>query len=302
MSRYDADMHTLPLWTSALLRLVGSHIARNAPVSKIQPDCSGNVKRGVGALSESTGYVCSGGLFASYYFDSISTSDRDISSMSDTNPAEITLAMMRETLYCAVVCDALDGLGCMNQSPRVPLPSLTVDTVLVGRCKTTLWADMFHVDPSPYQLELQAVDSCQPDEVMIAAAGGSNRSGIWGELLSTASRNSGCIGVIVDGAVRDVRQMKEMNFPVFARNTNIYDSQNRQRVIDIDVPVEIDGVRFCPGDLVFADIDGVVVVPQEVEREAIRRAWEKVHAENITRDAIKDGMQATAAYEKYGVL
>ena len=73
-------------------------------------------------------------------------------------------------------------------------------------------------------------------------------------------------------------------------------------MIDIDVPVEIEGVRFNPGDLVFADADGVVVVPQEIETEAIRRSWEKVHAENVTRDAIKAGMKATDAYKKYGVL
>ncbi len=220
--------------------------------------------------------------------------------MTQTTP--ITLPMMREKLYCAVVCDALDSMGRTHQSPRVALLPQTVNSLLVGRCRTTLWADMAHVDPQPYELELRAVDACEPDDVMIAAAQGSARSGIWGELLSTAARNRGCLGAIVDGAVRDTRQMTAMNFPVFARGRCIYDSQNRQRVVDIDVPVEIDGVRFSPGDLVFADQDGVVVVPQDIEVEAIRRAWDKVHAENITRDAIKAGMLATEAYRKYGVL
>lgn len=222
--------------------------------------------------------------------------------MPESAPEVITLDMMRQSLYSAVVCDALDSLGYRNQSPRVPLEPFTVGGMLVGRCKTTLWADMFHEDPSPYELELQAVDGCQADDVLISAAGGSMYSGIWGELLSTAARNSGCVGAIVDGAVRDVAKMSEMQFPVYARGKCIYDSQNRQRVIDVDVPVEIDGVQFCPGDLVFADIDGIVVVPQKIETEAIRAAWEKVYAENITRDAIKDGMKAMAAYEKYGVL
>jgi 4-hydroxy-4-methyl-2-oxoglutarate aldolase len=149
---------------------------------------------------------------------------------------------------------------------------------------------------------LQAVDSCQPDDVFIAAAGGSWRSGVWGELLSTAASNSGCVGAIIDGAVRDVTKMRAMQFPVFARGTCVYDSMHRQRVIDIDVPVQIDRVTISPGDLVFADEDGVVVVPQAVEKEAIRAAWNKVHAENITRDAIKNGMKAADAYAKYGVL
>ena len=217
-------------------------------------------------------------------------------------PIEITLTMMRQSLTSAVVCDALDAEGYSRQSPRVPIMALTVNTALVGRCKTTLWAEMAHPDPKPYELELRAVDSCQPDDVLIAAANGSLRSGVWGELLSTAARNAGCVGVIVDGAVRDVRQMRAMGFPCFARGTMPYDSKDRQRVIDLDVPVEIDGVRFNPGDLVIADEDGVVVVPRAVEANVVRRAWEKVHAENRVRDAIRGGMKATKAFETFGVL
>lgn len=220
--------------------------------------------------------------------------------MIDGRP--ITLALMRERFTSAVVCDALDAAGFPNQSPRVAFQQLTVPGVLVGRCKTTLWADMAHVDPKPYELELKAVDTCKADDILIAAAAGSMRSGIWGELLSTAARNAGCVGAIVHGAVRDVRQMAEMKFPVYALGTIIYDSKDRQRVIDIDVPVEIDGVAFLPGDLVIADRDGIVVVPRAVEAEVVQAAWAKVNAENEVRDAIKAGMPATDAFNKYGVL
>lgn len=215
---------------------------------------------------------------------------------------EITLEMMREHLYSAVVADALDSMGFKQQSPRLQFIPYTGTRLLVGRCKTTLWADMSHVDPRPYELELQAVDACQPDDVLIAAAGGSVRSGIWGELLTTAARNRGCAGAVIDGAIRDVAKIRPMNFPVYARATCVYDSLNRQRVVDVDVPVEIDGVTFAPASLVFADEDGVVVVPREVEAEAIRRAWDKVHAENVVRDAIRGGMKAVDAFVKYGVL
>jgi 4-hydroxy-4-methyl-2-oxoglutarate aldolase len=216
--------------------------------------------------------------------------------------ASIDLTQMRDKLYSAVVCDALDKLGFRNQSPRVALKPLTVQGVLIGRCKTTLWAEMGHEDPRPYELELKAVDTCRPDDVLIAAAGGSMRSGLWGELLSTAARRSGCVGVIVDGAVRDVVKMREMGFAVFARGTSPYDSRDRNRVIDVDVAVEIDGVRFSPGDLVVADVDGIVVVPRAVEAEVIAAAWEKVNAENVVREAIAGGMGAGEAFRKYGVL
>ncbi len=214
----------------------------------------------------------------------------------------ITLEQIRETFYVAVVCDVLDQLGYPRQSPRIPWRNVTHSGLLVGRCKTTLWVDMAHTDPDPYALELQAVDGCRPDDVIIAAAAGSQRSGIWGELLTQAARNQGCVGALVDGAVRDTRQMAAMQFPCWARGTSPYDSLNRQRVVDIDVPVEIGGVLFEPGALVLADSDGVVVVPPDVEQEAVQRAWEKIHAENEVRDAIRGGMKATEAFAKYGVL
>lgn len=213
-----------------------------------------------------------------------------------------TLAMLRSVLTSAVVCDALDAEGYVNQSPRAPLHPSLVDHLLVGRCRTTLWADMFHTDPDPYALELRAVDGCRPDDVIIAAACGSMRSGIWGELLTAAARNAGCVGVIVDGAVRDARRVQAMGFPVFSRGTCPYDSKARQRVIDIEVTVEIAGVRFEPGDLVVGDSDGIVVIPQKVEDAVIRRALAKVNAENRMKAAIEGGMRATDAFEEFGVL
>ncbi|RRB07481.1 RraA family protein [Larkinella rosea] len=209
---------------------------------------------------------------------------------------------LKDKLYVAVLSDVLDQLGYTHQATRIPFHAYTGIPKLLGRCKTTLWADMYDVDKNPYELELQAVDSCQPNDVLICAAGDSRRSGIWGELLSTAARNSGCVGVIVHGGVRDIDKMRAMEFPVFATSKNPYDSQNRQRVVDLDVTVEIDGVKFRPGDLVMADEDGIVVIPKEIEDQVIVAALQKVDAENGTRDAIKNGMKAWEAYQKFGVL
>ena len=216
--------------------------------------------------------------------------------------AEITLEIMRESLYSACVADAIDKVGLRRQSPRVPFQAMTGIHKLVGRCKTTLWLDFDYEDPNSYELELRAVDSCQPDDVVICAAQGSMRAAIWGELLSQAARNSGAVGVIADGAVRDIAQMESMAFPAFARGASVYDAMHRQKVVEYDIPVDIDGVCFSPGDLVIADRDGVVVVPREVENEVVQRAWKKVHEENEVREAIRQGMKATEAYQRYGVL
>jgi regulator of RNase E activity RraA len=212
------------------------------------------------------------------------------------------LERWRRTLYSAVISDVLDSLGMRNQVLGAPFTCVSGPDTLVGRAKTTLWEDVHGVDPRPYELELKAVDEVEHGEVIVAAAAGSDRSGIWGELLSTAARHRGCAGALVDGAVRDVKKMHELGFTVFARGVNPRDSRDRQRVAAVDVAVEVGGVRIGPGDLVFADADGVVVVPRAVEREALEKAWEKVTAENRVRDEIRAGTKAADVFRKYGVL
>jgi regulator of RNase E activity RraA len=202
----------------------------------------------------------------------------------------------------AAVADALDMVGCRNQCPRVPLPARTGVKRLIGRCRTTRWEDLDGPDPRPYELELQAVDSCKPGDVIIAAAKGSYASGIWGELLSNAARNAGCVGVVVDGGVRDVAKMSEMGFPCFARHLCPYDSQHRQRVVEYGCSVQIGETTFSNGDLILADGDGIVVVPQNVEKQVIDLAIQKMRDESHARSAILDGMRAAEAYDRFGVL
>jgi len=219
------------------------------------------------------------------------------------NGHALSIEQMRQSLSVPLLCDALDAAGLTRQSPRLPISPITVrDHCVIGRAKTTLWADMAHRDPEPYKLELEAIDSTEPDDIIVCAANGSTRSGIWGELLSTAAAVRGCAGVLVDGMVRDVTKMREMGFPVFARGQSPYDSQNRQRVTNFDVTIELDGVMIQPGDLIAMDEDGIVVVPQHVEAKVVQAAWEKSQTENQVRNAVAGGMSATQAYAKYGVL
>ncbi len=212
------------------------------------------------------------------------------------------LEQVRHLLYSAVIADVLDGMGLRDQVVGGAFHHYSGHGVMAGRAKTTLWEEISHVDPNPYELELQAVDTCALGDIFVAAAAGSTRSGIWGELLSTAARNRGCTGALVDGAVRDVAKMDDMGFTVFAASTCPRDSRDRQRVSAVDVSVQVGGVRITPGDLVFADVDGVVIVPADVEADVLAKALEKVTAENRVRDEIRAGMKAADVFRKYGVL
>ena len=119
------------------------------------------------------------------------------------------------------------------------------------------------------------MDSCRPDDVVVCAAAGSSRAAVWGELLSMAARNAGCVGAVVDGVIRDIAQMAAMKFPVYAAGTSVYDAMHRIKVVDFDVDVELAGVRFQPGSIVVADADGVVVVPQGSRRGSDRQGLEE---------------------------
>lgn len=204
-------------------------------------------------------------------------------------------------LSVALVLDALDAEGLRRQA-LPDIPPRTVPRVVIGRAKPLLWMDFAHEDPDTYALELAAVDSIARHDLVVCATADSARSGIWGELLTTAALSHGAAGIVTDGAVRDLAQMEAMGFPVFARHLSPYDSMNRQKVVAFDVPVEIDGVQIAPGDIVIADRDGVAVVPQAVEAAVLHRAVEKAQAEDGFRAAVKAGMSLTEAYAKFKVL
>jgi regulator of RNase E activity RraA len=93
-----------------------------------------------------------------------------------------------------------------------------------------------------------------------------------------------------------------MCFPVFATGISAVDSNGRSDVIAYNTPIECGDVRVNPGDIVFGDYDGVVVIPQGVEKKVIEAALAKVSGENLTRDELRKGVKLAEVYKKYGVL
>lgn len=205
-------------------------------------------------------------------------------------------------LHTAVLSDVVDSLGFREQVMDARLRPVWDGATVVGRAHTVLTVDIFELRPDPYRKEIEAVDALKPGDVLIGATGPSTRTCLWGELLSTASLARGARGAIVDGYVRDVRQIAAMRFPVFATGMKPVDSAGRSEVVEFGTPVACGGVIVREGDLVVADVDGVIVVPRAIEDEAIRRALEKVNGENQMRDAIRSGMTLAEAFAKHGIL
>jgi regulator of RNase E activity RraA len=120
--------------------------------------------------------------------------------------------------------------------------------------------------------------------------------------MSTRARILGSRGAVLNGYVRDTKPILKMGFPTFGFGSYGQDSAPRYKVVDFRVPVEIGAVRVRPGDILFGDIDGVLLVPREAEVEVFTRALEKARGEKLVRKAIEEGSTAVQAFEKHGIM
>jgi regulator of RNase E activity RraA len=120
--------------------------------------------------------------------------------------------------------------------------------------------------------------------------------------MSTRALRLGAAGAVLHGYSRDTNEILRLNFPTFSYGGYAQDQGPRGRVIDFRSPIMIEQVRIQPGDVVYGDLDGVCVVPREVEEEAFSAALEKVRGEQMVRKAIEDGMSSAEAFEKFGIM
>lgn len=217
---------------------------------------------------------------------------------------ENVIGTAREKLHAAVLSDVLDQLGYRHQVLPPPIRPLDDTLVLVGRARTALYRDVYHlpVGHNPYELEIALVDDLKPGDVAVLGCGSSRRIAPWGELLTTAGLARGAHGCVTDGLVRDVKAIRACGFAVFHGGIAPLDSKGRGEVAAIDVPIECAGVTVNPGDLVFGDADGVVVVPQHLAKQTLDLALTKVEGEDSTREELAGGARLADVFEKYGVL
>ena len=222
----------------------------------------------------------------------------------DSDPSSDTqlFQLLRNRLYTSVVSDVLDHQGLLDQAMAARIRPIEPSMRLVGRAHTVLTADVYQRPENPYVKEIAAVDALQPGDVMVATTNGSERTCLWGELLSTAARARGATGCLIDGHTRDVTRILEMDFPVFCTGFRPVDSSSRSTVIDYGCPVRCGDVRVNPGDIIFADFDGVVVIPPDLLELTVRLALEKVEGEHSSRAMLEQGFLLRDVYDRYGVL
>jgi regulator of RNase E activity RraA len=227
--------------------------------------------------------------------------------MNDSDRA--LFQQIRDELFVAAVGDVLDTMGFQHQFLPAGIAPLEKSMRIVGRAMPVLEADVINdgnrsagpLSGKPFGLMLEALDDLKDGEIYIAT-GASLRYALWGGLMSTRARHLKAAGAILDGYVRDADEIERLQFNVFCRGTYAQDQGVRGQVIDYRCTIEIEGVRIAPGDLLFGDREGVLVIPRAVEAEAVAKALDKVRTENKVADAIRGGMSACEALATFGVM
>ena len=226
------------------------------------------------------------------------------------NSDDQLFALMRQRLFPAVVGDILDTMGLLKQFLSPGIRPVRSDMVIVGRAMPVLESNCFSasepggqlpISRQPFGLLFQALDDLKPHEVYVAT-GCAPQFALWGGLMTTRAMHLKAAGAVLDGFSRDTPEVLQMGLPVFSCGGYAQDQGPRGKVVDYRIAVEINGVRISPGDIIFGDLDGVLVIPRHAEEEAIRKALEKASTENKVRLAIQNGMSTVEAFKTFGVM
>lgn len=213
---------------------------------------------------------------------------------------------INQNLYVAAVCDILDELGYRNQAMHQRLRPLLPDPEhcgFIGRARTFRWMETdYVVEENPYGLEIEAMDSLKAGDVAVHSTDYGGTNAPWGELMSTIAKRNGVSGCVCDSQIRDCVKIMKMGFPVYYTGIRPLDSKGRAIVQAYDVPIRCGEVLVNSGDIVYADFDGIVVVPKAVEKEVFLKAHEKVNNENLSRKELLCGKSLREVYDKYKAL
>lgn len=218
--------------------------------------------------------------------------------------------LARKELFTALVGDVLDKMGYLHQFLLQQVKPLDPSMVTIGRAMTVLEADVFGeiaesshnpLMNKPFGLMFEALDSLKKNEVYICS-GSSYNYALWGGLMSTRAIKLEAAGAVVNGYSRDTNEILSLNFPTFSVGTYAQDQGPRGKVVDYALAIEFGGIRVSPGDVVYGDRDGVLIVPKEAVDEAFTRAIEKARGEQRVKKALQNGMSTVDAFKKFGIM
>ncbi len=208
---------------------------------------------------------------------------------------------IQKDLFSAVLCDILDELGYRYQAMDAAIRPLSESDVVCGPAFTIQGVSVASPSKKPFEVEFEAIDNIVKGSVLVIDANDAV-CGFWGELLTATSHHHGAVGCVLDGLTRDRKKILETGFPVFAKGYNPLDCLGRGEMIDYQRKIKCCGVEVNPGDMIFGDVDGVVVVPAAVAEECVARAYKKIEDEKMVKKEFLSGRSASEVWNQYHIL
>lgn len=204
-----------------------------------------------------------------------------------------------EQLFTAAVNDVLRERNLLHQALPHGIMPLREDTKVAGIAFTVKGSKSLLVkDEMKERVEL--LDSITEDSVIAWDTSGDDECAHWGEVMTMAAMRKGCRGAVVDGGVRDTDRVLSQNFPLFVKYRSSNGMLGRFRITGWQEPIKIGDVYIMPGDIVFGDIDGVIIVPRAMAYEVLLRGEEIKETETDIKRWIREGMPAKEIVKKGG--
>jgi len=208
-------------------------------------------------------------------------------------------------LYMPAVADAIYRAGGAEQVLPSSLRPLFAEQRVVGVAFTVLGVEIEQCqwDEGIERIDsyLRVFDQLRPDDVLVSTNGAS-RVGHFGELTGNAAQVHGCTGVILDGNLRDIEGLRDIGLQVFYRDLSPLNAIGRWEMEASQVPVSIGGIEIHPGDLIFAEFDGILVIPQAEAETVLLAAEEVVEGEALVREGMRDGLSPAEGLAKFGFI
>ena len=199
--------------------------------------------------------------------------------LSTTNLAD---ALDKEGMRGAVI-----GIRPMYECPRIIGRAVTMKVTAAGMWKTK------------YHMGVRAIDSASAGDIIVIDNRGDTNNNCWGEILSMGAKMKGVSGVVVDGAARDIDACEEFGFPVYARGAVPITARGRIMEESINEVVRIGDIQVRPGDIVMADVNGVVIIPVEKLDDVVKSAEGIVEKESAMVEELRNGANIVEVDQKY---
>jgi 4-hydroxy-4-methyl-2-oxoglutarate aldolase len=207
-------------------------------------------------------------------------------------------------LYTALIYDAMEAQGMPGRSMASGVYPLTIDMKVAGPAFTVRRQTTPNTDPYTHNIRLGLMKSMCQGCILLSDVQGNKNCGQFGEITATAMRAAGCVGAVIDGSTRDSNYLINMNFPTFCRFRSPVEGLSRSMIVDYMISIYVNGIdgliRVDPGDFIFGDNDGVVIIPQDKTIPVLEQAEQWFEGEKKSRKAMAEGIDPFTVYNTYG--